>query len=117
MAIDLIALIISPHSKEFFSRKNNELKDKKEKFEEILKKCNISLIFALFIFTLFALQLFGLYNYNKTLNLFSLYFNNINAENIAGEPKNNSDIADNGKRIPIEYYIINEIYSLLKIKK
>ena len=117
LAIDLIALIISPHSKEFFSRKNNELKDKKEKFEEILKKCNISLIFALFIFTLFALQLFGLYNYNKTLNLFSLYFNNINAENIACEPKNNSDIADNGKRIPIEYYIINEIYSLLKIKK
>ena len=106
LAIDLIALILTPQSKEFVLKNNTTSKDKKEKFEELLNRCNISLLFALFILLLFSLQIFGIYNYNKTLNYF--HFNNIE------ELKNNND---NEKRTPIEYYIINEIYSLLQIKK
>ena len=117
LAIDIIALIFSPIFKEYLSKQiSNISKDVKNvKNGEQDYRCHLSFILFLFILIIFALQLYGIHNYNKILKYF-----NLNITNFKSVEKGNDDldvINDRRKRIPIEFYIINEIISFLKIKE
>ena len=99
----------------FAKKENNDLKMvKNEKKNERQKKINISLVFFLFLLFVFSLQLYGFHNFSKNLNNFIVHIRRY--ENIINlDIKENKDKTKN--KISIEYFIINEIYSFLKIKE
>ena len=114
MTIDLISLIFSPIIKDYLSKKfNNSSKNiNNERKGELNKAYNLSLLLFLFILIIFSLQLYGVHKYQKILNYFITILNKNNNENIDDELDSNKR-----KKIPIEYYIINKIISLLRIKE
>ena len=114
MTIDLISLIFSPIIKDYLSKKfNTSSKNiKNERKGELNKAYNLSLLLFLFILIIFSLQLYGVHKYQKILNYFIIILNKNNNENIDDELDSNKR-----KKIPIEYYIINKIISLLRIKE
>lgn len=116
LTINLITLIFFPIIKEYLLKKYinitkgiNTIKNR-----EINKKCNLSLILVIFLLILFSLQLYGISNYNIISKYFKLNMNNTNDKN---KNKNLNKKKDGSKVVPIEYYIIYEIISFLKIKK
>ena len=117
LVLDLLSLIFSPMFKDYYfaKKENNDLKMvKNEKKNERQKKINISLVFFLFLLFVFSLQLYGFHNFSKNLNNFIVHIRRY--ENIINlDIKENKDKTKN--KISIEYFIINEIYSFLKIKE
>ena len=109
LIIDLLSLIISPLCIEYLSKKTNDISQSMKNDKTI----NLSLLFLL-VLVIFLLQLYGIYNYNKILNYF-----NINQNEYEGiNDFMYNDLNENQrKKIDIEYLIINDIYSLLKIKQ
>ena len=113
LTIDLISLIFTPMIKDYcFSKKsNNDIKMVKNEKKVEQKKINLSLILFLFILIVFSLQLYGFHNVRKILNYFNVGFSD-DEKNISANLKYNKDKKNN---ISIENYIINEIFSFLKI--
>ena len=115
LTIDLISLIFTPMIKDYcFSKKNNndtKMVQNDKKVEQ--KKINLSLILFLFILIVFSLQLYGFHNFRKILNYFNFNFSD-DEKSISLDLKDNKDKKNKN---PIEYYIINEIYSFLKINE
>ena len=111
LIINLISYILSPIIKEFIIKNKNISNNNKNEKKNEQKKSYLSLLFYLLIFTIFFLQLYGIYNYDKVLNYFNVNIMNVNSQNILAELKKNNN---NKKKIPIEYYFINEIYSFLE---
>ena len=118
LPIDLITLIFFPIIKEYLLKKYINITKgiSTIKNREINKKCNSSLILVIFLLILFSLQLYGISNYNIISKHFKLNIN-INITNAKNKNNNLNKKKDGPTIIPIEYYIIYEIISFLKIKK
>ena len=110
LIIDLISYAISPFVKEFIIKKSKNIPNNKNENKKESKKNYLSLLFYLIIFTIFSLQLYGIYNYDKILNFFNVNIMNVSGQNIEDELKKNN----NKNKIPIEYYFINAIFSFLE---
>ena len=109
LILDLILLIISPNFKDYFIKNNNITKNNNNNEKKDEQKKLLLLLF-LFIFIILSWQLYGFCNYNNILNYCNInLFNNITKNILDVLKKNNNK----KKKISIEYYIINEIYSFL----